>query len=74
MTGWFKIPAAAKYAGVTPGTIRNWMRQGLPYSRKNRNLVLIRQIDIDEYLLGFQEVQENRVDNLVKEIRNVLPN
>lgn len=74
MTGWFRIPGAAEYAGVTPGTIRSWMRQGLPHSRKNCNLVLIRQVDIDEYLLGFQEVPENKVDNLVKEIKNDLPN
>lgn len=75
MTGWLQIKPAAKYAGVSPGTIRTWIKKrGLKHSRIG-GLILVRVQDIDEFLVGFCEnhnldKQINRlVDETIREMR-----
>jgi hypothetical protein len=34
---WYKIKDAAKYARVSPHTLRNWIKQGLRHSRPTAN-------------------------------------
>lgn len=66
MSGWAKIIPAAKYAGVSPRTFRDWLKDGLKHSRLKSGTVLIRLSDIDSYLEGFA-VSESAVDKIVSE-------
>jgi excisionase family DNA binding protein len=65
--GWFKIKEAAKYAGVSPHTLRNWIKQGLRHSRLPSGMILIKQASIDEYLEKY-EVENNDIDKIVNEV------
>ncbi len=40
MRGWDRIDNAAKYSDVSKRTIRNWLKNGLPYSRMSKKLVI----------------------------------
>jgi predicted site-specific integrase-resolvase len=64
---WFKVKDAAKYAGVSPRTFRNWLKEGLKHSRLPSGMILIKQSSIDEFLKKY-EVNENRIDQIVDEI------
>jgi excisionase family DNA binding protein len=71
--GWAKIKEAAKYAGVSVRTFRDWLKDGLRHSRLSSGTILVSYGAIDEYLMGF-EVRENQVgeivDEFVKELRS----
>jgi hypothetical protein len=67
MQGWLKANSAAGYAGVSPRTLRTWLRKGLRHSRLSTGTILIKCEWIDEYLEGF-EVIENRAEDLVNEV------
>jgi predicted site-specific integrase-resolvase len=67
LKGWAKIKTAAKYSGVSSRTFRKWLRAGLKYSRLSSGTLLIKIEWIDEYLEGF-EVVENEVSKLTEEI------
>jgi len=66
MDGWVKVKVAAKYAGVSERTFRDWLKCGLRHSRLNTGTILIRYAWIDEYLHDFEE-KENQVDGIVDE-------
>jgi excisionase family DNA binding protein len=51
--GWGKMKAAAKYAGVSPRTMRDWLKRGLRHSRFPTGTILVKYTDIDEYLSTF---------------------
>jgi hypothetical protein len=65
---WGKIPQAAAYCGVSPNTIRSWMKDSLKYTRLPSGMVLIRFADIDEYFNQFQVDEKGRLDKMVTEI------
>ena len=67
MIGWAKIKQASEYAGVSPRTMRDWLKQGLPHSRLPTGTILIKLTWIDEWLESFS-VGENQVDRIVEEI------
>ncbi|WP_028325796.1 helix-turn-helix domain-containing protein [Desulfatirhabdium butyrativorans] len=50
INGWAKPKQAARYAGVSVESIRQWMQDGLPYASVSSRLVLIRISDIDAFL------------------------
>ena len=69
--GWAKIKEAAKYAGVSVRTFRDWLKDGLRHSRLATGTILIAYAAIDEYLGGF-EVSKNQVDDIVNEVMQKL--
>ena len=62
--GWAKVKEAAKYAGVSVRTLRDWLKNGLRHSRLSTGTILVAYSAIDEYLVGF-EVNSNQVDYIV---------
>ena len=63
--GWAKVKEAAKYAGVSVRTLRDWLKNGLRHSRvKGTGTILISYSAIDAYLVGF-EVRTDQVDEIV---------
>ena len=72
MDGWAKIKPAAKYAGVSERTLRDWLHgDGLKHSRLPTGTILIAYADIDEYLRSFavDSSEETRIlDELCSEI------
>jgi len=66
MTGWSKIKSAAKYAGISERTMRDWLKAGLKYSRLPSGTVLIKYAWVDEYLETFA-ANEDQVDKIVNE-------
>jgi len=64
--GWAKAKEAAKYAGVSVRTLRDWLKNGLRHSRVSAGMILVSYAAIDEYLARF-EVRTNQVDELVEE-------
>ena len=54
MTGWTKIKKAAAYAGVSPRTLRDWIKQGLKHSRLPSGAILIQYSAVDQFLKGFE--------------------
>jgi predicted site-specific integrase-resolvase len=67
MKGWGKIKAASAYAGVSPRTMRKWLKQGLRHSRLPSGTIIISFDAIDEFLSSF-EVQNDEVDQIIEEI------
>jgi excisionase family DNA binding protein len=69
--GWAKVKEAAKYAGVSVRTLRDWLKNGLRHSRVSAGMILVSYAAIDEYLVRF-EVNENQVDEIVDEMTQEL--
>jgi hypothetical protein len=67
MGGWAKIKPASVYAGVSPRTMRKWLKGGLKHSRLPSGTIIIGFDAIDEFLSSF-EVQNNKLDQIVEEI------
>lgn len=67
MTGWGKVKAAAKHAGVSERTLRDWLKEGLKHSRLPSGTILIRYEDVDTYLESFATTS-NEVDRLLDEL------
>ena len=69
--GWAKVKEAAKYAGVSVRTLRDWLKDGLRHSRLGTGTILVAYAAIDEYLARF-EVNSNQVDDIVNEVMQEL--
>ena len=73
--GYGKVKEAARYAGVSPRTLRKFLRQGLKHVRLPTGTILIRYGWIDEFLEGFEvEDGQDRVNDLVEEITREMAN
>jgi hypothetical protein len=71
--GYAKVKEAARYAGVSPRTLRKFLRQGLKHARLPTGTMLIRYGWIDEFLGGFKvETGQDRLDKLVEEVTREL--
>jgi hypothetical protein len=71
MEGWVKTKPAAKYAGVSERTMRDWLKAGLVHSRLPSGTDLISYRDIDRYLRQFSVTSsdETRIlDELCSEV------
>lgn len=66
MDGWGKIKAAAKYAGISERTMRDWLKDGLQHSRLPSGTVLIKYEWLDAYLGSFV-TRDSEVEKIVKE-------
>ena len=67
--GYGKVKEAARYAGVSPRTLRKFLKQGLKHVRLPTGTILIRYGWIDEFLERFEvEAGQDRVDKLVEEV------
>ena len=67
MQGWAKVKDAAKYAGMSERTLREWLKQGLPHSVLPSGTILIKYYAIDDYLESYT-VQDNEIDTLVNDV------
>jgi predicted site-specific integrase-resolvase len=65
--GWTKIKFASEYAGVSPRTLRTWLKRGLKHSRLPSGTILIKYESIDEFLAAF-EACDNEIERIVDEI------
>ncbi|OGP68413.1 MAG: hypothetical protein A2W27_10990 [Deltaproteobacteria bacterium RBG_16_44_11] len=66
MSGWVKIKPAARYAGISERTMRDWLKDGLVHSRLPSGTILIRYEQIDQFLKQY-EAKENKVDQIVND-------
>jgi phage antirepressor YoqD-like protein len=69
--GYAKVKKAAKYAGVSERTFRDWLKDGLRHSRLSTGTILVAYASIDNYLASF-EASRNQVDNIVDEVMQEL--
>ena len=67
MDGWAKTKAAAKYAGVSERSFRDWIKTGLRHSRLPSGTILIQYSAIDEFLEHFAG-DHNRIDEIVDQV------
>ena len=69
--GYAKVKKAAKYAGVSERTFRDWLKDGLRHSRLSTGTILVAYASIDNYLASFV-ASRNQVDNIVDEVMQEL--
>jgi predicted site-specific integrase-resolvase len=66
------LPEAARWTGVSPKTIRKWIRNGLPqYRGTTRGKVLVRPGDIDLFLIR-EQAHEINLGQIVDEVMSAL--
>ncbi len=72
MQGWAKISVAAKYAGVSPRTLEDWLKEGIVrFIKLPTGTRLLKYQWIDEALERFEVSQkENSVTRLVDDVVN----
>ena len=69
--GYAKVKKAAKYAGVSERTFRDWLKDGLRHSRLSTGTILVAYASIDDYLASF-EASRNQVDDIVDAVMQEL--
>ncbi len=67
MSGWAKPAKAAEHADVSVRVIRQWMGEGLPYSKMSRSTTLISIEDLDAYIKKRQH-DKHKVDDFINDI------
>lgn len=70
MEEFLSMQGAAKKMGVSHGTIRNWVRDGLPHYRI-KNVVRIDPEDLKAYLNKYYITSKLCVDNAVDSLLNL---
>jgi hypothetical protein len=65
--GYAKVKTAARYAGVSERTFRDYLKAGLPHFRLSTGTILIAYRDIDAWLQQFR-VYDSRIDSIVNEL------
>jgi hypothetical protein len=66
--GFLPLIAAAAWTGVSPKTVKRWLSRGLPfYQEAPKSKVLIRPIDIEEFLIR-RQVPQSDLDTMVEEV------
>jgi excisionase family DNA binding protein len=68
MKAWGKVKTIAERSDVSQRTVRNWLKDGLPYS-KVRGTILIKFDQLDAFLERFT-VEDEQVDRIVDEVLN----
>jgi len=68
MQNWLKIKEACDYVDISERTFRDWMKDGLRFSRLRSGTILIKKAWIDEYLESF-EATDNRVNDLISSLK-----
>jgi excisionase family DNA binding protein len=72
MTGWFKPKAAARYAGVSERTLREWLKDGLRQARLPSGRILIQREWVDDYLNAFEVTADSDIGTIADEVMNDL--
>lgn len=68
-TGWFRIKAGAKYAGVSERTLRSWLKTGLRHSRLPTGTILVKREWLDEFLEHYEyDTDGSEVNRIVYQI------
>jgi excisionase family DNA binding protein len=67
MKRWLSVKSAATYADISVRTMRDWLKEGLKFSRLPTGTIRIKQSDVDKYLESYA-VNENAVDAMVNAI------
>ena len=65
---WRKIPDAAKRCGVSPRTLREYLKMGLPHAKLPTGTVLIKDEAADAFLKQFEIVAGSEVGEIVDEV------
>jgi len=66
--GYMPLVEAAAWAGVSPRTLKRWIKRGLPvYQAGPREKVLLRPSDIDQFLTR-KQVSTHDLSALVDEV------
>ena len=65
--GWMKVKNAAKYVDMGERTVREWLKQGLPFAKLRSGTVLIKRQWLDDYLSTFK-TNDNEAERIVKEV------
>jgi excisionase family DNA binding protein len=68
MQTWGRIKDVAMHAGVSPRTVRRWIKIGLKYSRIPGGAVLIRFSEVDAFLEQHAVNEVGKADRMVEEI------
>jgi hypothetical protein len=65
--GWLKVKDAAKYAGVSERTFRDWLKFGLKHSKLPSGTILTKPAYIDKYIEHFDVDQSTDFDKWIDE-------
>jgi len=65
--GWLKIKSAAEYCDMGERTVRDWIKQGLPFAKLPSGTVLIKRQWLDDYLESFMTTR-NEAEKVADEI------
>ncbi|MCH8039058.1 MAG: helix-turn-helix domain-containing protein [Nitrospinae bacterium] len=66
--GFLSIPSAARWADVSPKTVKRWMSKGLHFFQEGaRTKVLIRPGDIEQFLTK-RKVAKSSLDQMVDSV------
>lgn len=66
--GWMKVTDAARYAGVSVRTFRDWFKDGLRFCRLRSGTILLKPDWIDAYLNGFEVCETAIVEQIVGDV------
>ncbi len=67
LEGYAKVKAAARYAGISERTFRDWLKLGLPHFRLGSGTILVAYGDIDQWLEKYK-VDGNEIDTVVEQV------
>jgi predicted site-specific integrase-resolvase len=59
------------YAGISPRTMRTWLKKGLRHARLPSGTILIKYEAVDEFISKYEE-QQNVADLIVAELEKEL--
>lgn len=68
MDGWVKIKSAAKYAGISERTFRDWLKTGLRHVKLPTGALLVKYMWIDDFLENHEVDSQKQVDEVVAEV------
>jgi excisionase family DNA binding protein len=60
-------PQLADYLSVSPRTVNQFMKQGLPYYRAGSKILRYKRTEVDEWFSRFR-ADEDQVDRIVNEV------
>jgi excisionase family DNA binding protein len=74
LIGWLKVADAAKYAGVSIRTFREWLKDGLERVKLPSGTILIKPASIDAYLEQFKVCEATDISRVVDDlVSDVMP-
>ncbi|MBF0449225.1 MAG: helix-turn-helix domain-containing protein [Candidatus Magnetomorum sp.] len=71
MRGYARIKTVCKYADISKTTLRNWIKDGLRYT-KVKGIVLFKHSDIDNYINQYSDDSETKSTAIVNDVINDL--